>query len=274
MNQELKSFFLHAKSNASKHKYIIRDLGYFLKSLGISDTVIALEDNLRLSKEQSLKIEMFFSSYLDGLPIDYILNESVFYGNKFYIDSRVLIPRPETEFIVDWALDLQLKKNSLIAELGTGSGCISISLALENPNLKIIATDISNDALDVANLNVNSHDVRNILLVKSHWISCIKSESLDLIISNPPYLKPNDQHLKDLKHEPLIALITKNGLESFHEIAVQAISRLKSGGKIIFEHGCSQAYEVSKILKENGFKNILSEQDLQGLDRYTHAEKL
>lgn len=274
MNQELKSFFLHAKSNASKHKYIIRDLGYFLKSLGISDTVIALEDNLRLSKEQSLKIEMFFSSYLDGLPIDYILNESVFYGNKFYIDSRVLIPRPETELIVDWALDLQLKKNSLIAELGTGSGCISISLALENPNLKIIATDISNDALDVANLNVNSHDVRNILLVKSHWISCIKSESLDLIISNPPYLKPNDQHLKDLKHEPLIALITKNGLESFHEIAVQAISRLKSGGKIIFEHGCTQAYEVSKILKENGFKNILSEQDLQGLDRYTHAEKL
>ena len=265
---------MHAKSKASKHKYIIRDLGYFLKSLGISDTVIALEDNLRLSKEQSLKIEMFFSYYLDGLPIDYILNESVFYGNKFYIDSRVLIPRPETELIVDWVLGLQLRKNSLIAELGTGSGCISVSLALENPNLKIIATDISNDALDVANLNVNSHDVRNILLVKSHWISCIKSESLDLIISNPPYLKPNDQHLKDLKHEPLIALITKNGLESFHEIAVQAISRLKSGGKIIFEHGCSQAYEVSKILKENGFKNIFSEQDLQGLDRYTHAEKL
>lgn len=265
---------MYAKSNASKHKYIIRDLGYFLKSLGISDTVIALEDNLRLSREQSLKIEMFFSSYLDGLPIDYIMNESVFYGNKFYIDSRVLIPRPETEFIVDWALDLQLKRNSLIAELGTGSGCVSISLALENSNLKIIATDISNDALDVANLNVNSHDVRNILLVKSHWISCIKSESLDLIISNPPYLKSNDEHLKDLKHEPLIALITKNGLESFHEIAVQAFSRLKSGGKIIFEHGCSQAYEVSKILKENGFKNILSEQDLQGLDRYTHAEKL
>ena len=175
---------MYAKSNASKHKYIIRDLGYFLKSLGISDTVIALEDNLMLSREQSLKIEMFFSSYLDGLPIDYIMNESVFYGNKFYIDSRVLIPRPETEFIVDWALDLQLRKNTLIAELGTGSGCVSISLALENPKLKIIASDISNDALDVANLNVNFHNVRNILLVKSHWISCIKSESLDLIISN------------------------------------------------------------------------------------------
>ena len=186
---------MHAKSNASKHKYIIRDLGYFLKSLGISDTVIALEDNLRLSKEQSFKIEMFFSSYLEGVPIDYILNESVFYGNKFFFDARVLIPRPETEFIVDWALDLQLRKNTLIAELGTGSGRISISLALANPNLKIIATDISNDALDVANLNVNSHHVRNILLVKSHWISCIQSESLDLIISNPPYLKPNDHHL-------------------------------------------------------------------------------
>ena len=273
MNQELESFFLLAKSNTDKHQFIIRDLGHFLKSLGISDTIIALEDNLRLSEEQILKIEMFFLSYLDGLPLDYILNESVFYGNKFYVDSRVLIPRPETELIIDWVFQSQLSNHSLIAELGTGSGCISISLAIKNPDFKIIASDISSIALEVANFNVRSHNVKNILLAQSNWMSCIKSQSLDLIISNPPYLKPNDPHLKDLKHEPSIALIAKNGSQSFHEIAAQAILSLKVGGKIIFEHGYSQGSEVSNILKDFGFKNIVTCKDFQGLDRYTYANK-
>ena len=263
-----------AKSNSDKHQFIIRDLSHFLRSLGISDTIIALEDNLRLSEEQILKIEMFFSSYLDGLPLDYILNESVFYGNKFYVDSRVLIPRPETELIIDWVFESHFSNHSLIAELGTGSGCISISLAIKNPNFKIIASDISSIALEVANFNLRSHNVKNILLAQSNWMSCIKSQSLDLIISNPPYLKPNDPHLKDLKHEPSIALTAKNGLQSFHEIAAQAILSLKLGGRIIFEHGYSQANEVSSILEDNGFKNIMSRQDLKGLDRFTYAEKL
>ena len=274
MNNSLKSYFLYAKSNANKHGNISRDFGYFLKWLGVSDAIIALEDDCDLSKEQILKIDIFFSSYFSGVPLDYILRESLFFGYKFYVDSRVLIPRPETELIIEWVLDLSLKKNSAIIEVGTGSGCIAISIALQKANFKIIATDLSDIALEVANLNRKFHDVKNVLLVQSNWMSFVKDNSLDLIISNPPYLKPNDPHLDDLKHEPLIALTSKNGSQSFHEIASQAIFSLKPKGKIIFEHGSSQSKEVSNILKDYGFKNIVSEQDLQGLDRYTHAEKL
>jgi len=104
-------------------------------------------------------------------------------------------------------------------------------------------------------------------------MSCAAENSLDLIISNPPYLKSNDAHLADLRHEPLLALTSDNGSQSFYEIASQGIYSLKPGGKIIFEHGCSQAKEVLNILKNLGFKNIISMQDLQGLDRYTYANK-
>ena len=184
-----------------------------------------------------------------------------------------MIPRPETELIVEWVLDLSLSKDSAIIEVGTGSGCIAISIALQKTNINIIATDLSDPALEVANLNRKFHDVKNVLLVQSNWMSFVQEDSLDLIISNPPYLKSNDPHLSDLKHEPLIALTSENGSQSFYEIASQAIFSLKSGGRIIFEHGYSQAKEVSNILKDFGFKEIVSAQDLQGLDRYTYAKK-
>ena len=264
---------MHAQSNVNDHQYITRDFGYFLKSLGINDAIIALEDDFDLSEEEILKIDIFFSSYLAGVPLDYVVKESLFFGYKFYIDSRVLIPRPETELIVEWVLDLSLSKDSAIIEVGTGSGCIAISIALQKTNINIIATDLSDPALEVANFNRKFHDAKNVLLVQSNWMSFVQEDSLDLIISNPPYLKSNDPHLSDLKHEPLIALTSENGYQSFYEIASQAIFSLKSGGRIIFEHGYSQAKEVSNILKDFGFKEIVSAQDLQGLDRYTYAKK-
>jgi len=264
---------LFAQSKADEHQYIARDFGHFLKSLKIDDAIIALEDDLDLSEEQILKIDIFFSSYLAGVPLDYILKESSFFGYKFHVDSRVLIPRPETELIVEWVLDLSLRKNSVIIEVGTGSGCIAISIAIQKNNTNIIATDISDKALEVANLNRKFHDVKNVFLVQSNWMSFLQEDSIDLVISNPPYLKPNEPHLSDLKHEPLIALTSKNGSQSFYEIASQAIFYLKSGGRIIFEHGHAQAKEVSNILKDCGFNKIVSTKDLQGLDRYTHAKK-
>ena len=273
MNKTIKSYFALAKSNTHTHEFIVRDLEFFLKSLGINDAIIKLEDNFDLSKDQIKKIETFFTSYLDGLPIDYILNESIFYGFKFFVDSRVLIPRPETELIIDYILDLKLTKRSKIVEVGTGSGCIALTLAMLRPEIKIIASDISNSALEVAEANKKLHKVSNVSLVHSNWMSFVMENSLDLVISNPPYLTSRDCHLKNLTHEPLVALTSKNGSQSFIDIANQARFALKPGGKIILEHGYAQAGEVAEILREQDFHSIVSNQDYQGLDRYTHACK-
>ena len=273
MNQSIKYYFALARSKEYQYQNILRDLKYFLKSLGVSDAIITLEDQHNFSAEDILKLDTFFSSYLAGIPLDYILNESEFMGYKFYVDSRVLIPRPETELIVEWVLGLPLNKNSTVFEVGTGSGCIAISICLKNKDLKILATDLSDAALEVAQINRELHNANNVNFVQSNWLACSMDSSLDLVISNPPYIKPNDPHLRELNHEPSIALTSKNGSQSFFQIASQAISSLKLGGKIIFEHGYSQADEVSNILKDSGFKNILTCKDFQGLDRYTYANK-
>ena len=273
MNQNLKYYFTLARSKESHHQHILRDLKYFLKSLGVSDAILTLEDDHKLFSNEIHKINTFFSSYLAGIPLDYILNESEFMGYKFYVDSRVLIPRPETELIVEWASGLSLNKNSTIFEVGTGSGCIAISICLKNKDLKILATDLSASALEVAQINKELHKAQNVTFMQSNWLSCSMQSSLDLVISNPPYIKPNDAHLSALHHEPLMALTSVNGSKSFFHIASKAIHSLKLGGKIIFEHGYSQASEVSNILKDFGFKNIVTCKDFQGLDRYTYANK-
>ena len=273
MNSSLKFYFDQAQNLSIDHQWISRDFDFFLNAIGIASTTIALKDDLEISSETISSVNNFFTSYVEGIPLDYILNVSEFMGYEFYVDPRVLIPRPETELIVDWVLDLSLNKNSTILEAGTGSGCIAISICLKNKNLKILATDISDEALEVAVLNREKHHAYNVTIIQSNWMSCLRKNSLDLVISNPPYLKPNDAHLEDLQNEPLVALISENGSQGFHDIAIQAMFSLKPGGKIIFEHGYSQAIEVSNILKDYGFNNVVSKKDFQGLDRYTYANK-
>ncbi len=273
MKSRLKFYFDKARELIVDHQFIARDFTYFLNALEIPSTAIVLEDDLKLSKNHIGKINSFFSSYAQGIPIDYILGESSFFDFKFYVDSRVLIPRPETELIVERVLNFSLDLNAHVLEVGTGSGCIAIALGILRPHFKILASDLSADALEVAKINLQKHEVSNVLFIRSNWLPYAKPGSLDLIISNPPYLTPEDGHLKELTHEPISALISPNGTKSFSEISQQAIIALKPNGRIIFEHGYSQRLEVTKILKDSGFKNIISEQDFQGLDRLIYAEK-
>jgi len=274
LNLSLKFYFDHAKKLSFEHKEIVRDFGYLLNAIGIASSAIALKDDLEISEEQLASVDNFFTSYVEGIPLDYILNESSFLDFKFYVDFRVLIPRPETELIVEKVIDFALNKNANVLDIGTGSGCISISLAMLRPDLKILASDISLDALDVATINLQNYQVKNVLLIQSNWLSYAKTESVDLVISNPPYLKPDDIHLENLIHEPQSALVSPKGIKSFLEISHQAFIALKHGGRIIFEHGYSQRLEVTEILQDCGFKNIISEPDLQGLDRFIYAQKL
>jgi release factor glutamine methyltransferase len=274
LNPSLKFYFDQAQKLSIDHKEIVRDFNYFLSAMGIASTSIALKDDLEISGKKIVSIDNFFTSYVEGIPLDYILNESSFLDFTFYVDSRVLIPRPETELLVEKVIDFALNQNANVLDVGTGSGCISISLAMLRPDLKILASDISSDALDVATINLQNYEVNNVLLVKSNWLSYAKTESLDLVISNPPYLKPDDIHLRNLIHEPQSALVSPKGIKSFHEVSHQAFIALKYGGRIIFEHGYSQRLEVTAILEDCGFKNIISEPDLQGLDRFIYAQKL
>ena len=274
MNLSLKFYFDQAQKLSFEHKEIVRDFGYFLNAIGIASIAIALKDDLEVSKEQLASVDSFFTNYVKGVPLDYILNESSFLDFTFYVDSRVLIPRPETELIVEKVIDFALNKNANVLDVGTGSGCISISLAMLRPDLKIFASDISLDALDVASINLQNYQVKNVLLIQSNWLSYVKTKSVDLVISNPPYLKPDDIHLENLIHEPQSALVSPKGIKSFLEISHQAFIALKHGGRIIFEHGYSQRLEVTEILEDCGFKNIISESDLQGLDRFIYAQKL
>ena len=274
MNSSLKFYFNQAQKLSIDHEEIARDFNYFLSAIGIASTAIALKDDLEISEKNIASIDNFFTSYVKGIPLDYILNESSFLDFIFYVDSRVLIPRPETELIVEKVIDFELNKNANVLDVGTGSGCISLSLAMLRPDLKILASDISSDALDVATINLQNLQVTNVLLIKSNWLAYAKTESIDLVISNPPYLKPDDIHLGNLTHEPQSALISPKGIKSFLEISHQAFIALKHGGRIIFEHGYSQRLEVTEILEDCGFKNIISEPDLQGLDRFIYAQKL
>ena len=196
MNSSLKFYFDQAQNLSIDHQWISRDFDFFLNAIGIASTTIALKDDLEISSETISSVNNFFTSYVEGIPLDYILNTSSFLDFTFYVDPRVLIPRPETELIVEKVIDFAINKNAVVLDVGTGSGCIAISLAMLRPDLKIFASDISSDALDVATINIQNHQVNNMQLIKSNWLSYAKTESLDLVMSNPPYLKSDDMHLQ------------------------------------------------------------------------------
>ncbi len=249
---------------------IKKDFIFFLKEkLGFNDNEIYINPNIVLKKKDKTLIEKFLKQKEEGVPLDYILNSSKFYEYEFFVDSRVLIPRPETEIIIDY-VNNHFSSSVKVLDAGTGSGCIGISIALQNPSLKVYGSDCSADALDVAMINKNNLNVDNFSLVHADWLSSFKKEYFDLIVSNPPYIADQDPHLENLKHEPSKALVAKdNGLGDIRLIVEQSTDVLKGGGMLILEHGYQQQEEVENILKMNYFLDISNLKDFQGLPRIT-----
>ena len=249
---------------------IKKDFIFFLKEkLGFNDNEIYINPNIVLKKKDKTLIEKFLKQKEEGVPLDYILNSSKFYEYEFFVDSRVLIPRPETEIIIDYVNNHFLSPINVL-DAGTGSGCIGISIALQNPSLKVYGSDCSADALDVAMINKKDLNVDNFSLVHADWLSSFKKEYFDLIVSNPPYIADQDPHLENLKHEPAKALVAKdNGLGDIRIIVEQSTEVLKRGGMIILEHGYQQQEEVENILKKNHFAEIANLKDYQDLPRIT-----
>jgi release factor glutamine methyltransferase len=206
-----------------------------------------------------------------GEPVAYLTGEREFYGRLFRITPAVMIPRSETELLVDLALE-RIPQDGLVRvlELGTGSGCIAISLASERPQAKILALDRSLDALALARRNAVTANVGNVAFLRSDWFSALRSEHFDVIVSNPPYIASADRHLNegDLRYEPRPALDGgTDGMESIREIVSKGRQHLKPGGWLLFEHGHEQGERARLLLHGAGYVEIFTAHDLAGTDR-------
>ena len=248
---------------------------FIKKALKYSDSIIVLNDDFDILDHEMEIIEGFIESSKNKIPIEYMLHEAEFYGRNFYVDNRVLIPRDETELLIDILKNYDQKKDLKVVDLGTGSGCIAISIALEIPKSIVLGVDKYLDALNVATKNKHIHQVTNFHVKQSDWLSDINVHDFDVVISNPPYIDPTDKHLKDLIHEPKNALIAADsGLSDIKKISIQAYKKLKIGGILMFEHGFNQADEVKKIMELSNFHEIENFKDYQLHPRITIGKKL
>ena len=217
------------------------------------------------------KFQQYIALRLSGMPIAYILGNQDFWRYNFLVNKHTLIPRCDSEVLIEAILNsYRNKMDSLnILELGVGSGCLVITILLEYINAKAVGLDISADALLIANSNANKHQVTSRLnLVQSDWFSSIESSNqFDIIIANPPYIDKNEEHLmsyETLNFEPKSALFAEgNGLEHYYNIAQSAYKFLKPNGKLFVEIGYLQAEHVNNIFKENNYFVIKMHKDLQ-----------
>jgi len=236
-----------------------------------------------LSTDQIALFNSLTNKRLQGLPIAYLVEHKEFYSRSFFVDSRVLIPRPETEELVEHALGFLESKSTenlltRVLDIGCGSGAIAISLALENPILEVTATDISLDALWVAQFNANELGARNVRLIQSDLFSALLNQSpalaFDLICSNPPYIEQGDIHLTqgDLRFEPPQALTDGgDGLHFYREIAQHSPSLLRPGGGVLVEHGYNQQDAVIAVFTQQPYTQVQGLPDLAGTPRFVFA---
>lgn len=206
-----------------------------------------------------------------GEPVAYLVGYREFYGREFSVSPGVLIPRPETELLVDIVLgkEVGVGGTAKILDLGTGSGCIAITLALEIPSAQVSAADVSDAALLVARKNAERLDA-SLRVLQSDWFGSLAGERFDLIVANPPYIAAEDAHLAtgDLRHEPRHALASgADGLNAIRRIVAAAPRHLRPGGQVWLEHGYDQADAVRELLVAAGLCDIEQHRDVAGIVR-------
>ena len=234
--------------------------------------LIAHDDD-ELSDTTVMTFDMFVSMRLDGMPVPYLTGHQDFFGRYFAVDPNVLIPRPDTEVLIEQALMVTPERPKIL-DMGTGSGCIAITMAKECPGSRVTATDFSEGALNIAKTNAQTLEANIDFRLGSWWTPIKESEKFDLILSNPPYIRPNDEHLPALHHEPQTALTDGvDGLSCLHEIAAHAIEHLDTGGWLLVEHGWDQAEAVAELFRAYGLAAVRSVKDYGGNDRVTMGRR-
>jgi release factor glutamine methyltransferase len=223
-----------------------------------------------LSAEQQSHFINLMKKRMEGQPIPYLTGHCEFWSLDLLVTSDTLIPRPETELLVELILKKSDEASLCVADLGTGSGAIALAVAHERPHWTIYATDSSMAALNVAKLNAVRLGIKNIIFCDGIWCAALPKISFDMIVSNPPYISKDDPHLQPsvLATEPASALISaENGLQDIYHIIDEARSYLKPGGCLLLEHGFSQAEYVKSQFLAAGYINVSCEQDFSGLNR-------
>jgi release factor glutamine methyltransferase len=210
-----------------------------------------------------------------GEPVAYILGRKGFWTLELIVSPAVLVPRPETELLVERALALPTAADATVADLGTGSGAIALALASARPRWRLVATDLSAAALTVAGANARALGLERVALVQGDWLEGLGGRHFDLLLSNPPYVAADDPALSqpELLREPRLALVAADeGLAALRRIIAGAPARLRPGGWLLLEHGAGQAAAVAGALVARGFAQVRSHRDLAGRERMTEGQ--
>ncbi len=219
--------------------------------------------------------EHYLQRRAEGEPVAYILGKREFWSLLLTVNDSTLIPRADTETLVENALLLCQRRDAHVLDLGTGTGAIALALAVEHPDWQVEAVDVQEEAVDLAVLNAAQLQLQNVSVYRSDWFSAIAPEArFDLIVSNPPYIDSADPHLLrgDVRFEPRTALVAGDkGYAALFVIAHQARSFLKEGGWLLLEHGYQQAERVRNFLRDSGYDDIRTFTDFGGNDRVTAA---
>ena len=227
-----------------------------------------------LSAEQEHHFFELVTQRKQGQPVAHLLGEREFWSLPFKVNPSTLIPRPDTETLVEWALELVPNQPAQVMDLGTGTGAIALALASERPAWKVLALDVQADAVALAQQNTNALELESRVQVRqSDWFEAVEAKrDWDLIVSNPPYIEEGDHHLMlgDVRFEPKTALTSgRDGLDAIRQLIHQAPDYLVAGGWLLLEHGFEQAQAVAELLAQRGFEHIQTRQDLGGQPRIT-----
>lgn len=236
------------------------------RSTGGRAWLITHETDLLPASAQAL-FDAYCNRRLAGEPVAYLLGEKEFHGLTLRVDARVLVPRPDTETLADWALEcLADSAAPTVLDLGTGSGAVALAIAQARPDARVDAVDASADALDVARANADRLGLA-VHFMQADWLDGAAS-GYALIASNPPYIAAGDSHLPALRHEPESALVSgADGLDDIRRIVAAAPSHLREGGWLLLEHGHDQAAAVRALLRAHGFAEVDSRNDIGGIAR-------
>lgn len=270
------------ENTASQTAYTYRT--WLAESLGKNSSFLIAHDDYELSEAQLTHYEQGLARLQNGVPLAYVTGHQPFYRLNFQVNEHTLIPRADTEVLLTTALDfydctykgIAKKQPVTVLDLGTGSGCVAISIAhylqSQRQVYQVIATDFSHEALQVAQHNAKANGV-SVHLLQGSWFEALPTlQKFDMIVSNPPYIDPADPHLADLADEPITALVANDhGLADIFHIIQQAKNYLENGGLLAIEHGYDQGMAVQDYFMQQGYRMVKTHKDYGNNDRVTCA---